>query len=335
MSVYKIKGETMSGIADAIRSKTGNSDSYTLEAMATAIREIGKEPPELGIAYGDTAPEDTGKLWIRTGEPAQVQIRSRQDTEMVEAGKVALPQAAHSIAAAAVGGKVYLFGGLSAENNGLSTIHVFDPETDTITRLPVVLPSTAYGSAAAAVGEKVYLFGGRVGSGVTRLNTINMFDTQTNTITTLSTALSSKVYYIAAAAVGTKIYLFGGSYTASGSGLYSIDVFDTETNAISRLNTYLPTAAFSIAAATVGEKVYLFGGNNNGNRLSTIQVFDAQTETLSMLSVALPTAAELLDPLYRSGLGLLQALQIKTQICHTESRKARLSLSKEITGAPQ
>ena len=71
---------------------------------------------ELNIHYGDTAPEDTSKLWIKSTEPESIEFI--QDPEQQVQGLSLLdeflPMAAAYIAAAAVGTKIYLFGGSSS-----------------------------------------------------------------------------------------------------------------------------------------------------------------------------------------------------------------------------
>ena len=241
---------------------------------------------EFNIAYGETEPTDTSKLWVKTSEPEAVRVVAKVEaaSEELEAGVGAIPTAAYNIAAAAVGKKVYLFGGYG--DSALNTIKVFDTESKTITTLSTTLPTEAYGIASAAVGTKIYLFGGY---GSSKLNTINVFDTENNTITTLSTTLPSARFYMAAAAVGTKIYLFGGS---NGSGSFDkILVFDTESGTITTLSTKLPTAEYSTASAVIGTKIYLFGGWGIGVSLDTIKVFDTENNTITTLSTTLPTAA--------------------------------------------
>ena len=288
---------------------------------------------ELNIAYGDTAPEDTSKLWIKSEEPSNISFpvvwKPEQIVDgLIDIGKV-LPKAAYDIGTAAVGTKIYLFGG-----NGSSmsdTIQVFDTTNNTIQTLSTKLPTTTYGIDTAVVGTKIYLIGGTylgdkvlvfdttnntiqtlsitlphtmgscgtaaVGTkiylfgGTNTRNMIQVFDTTNNTIQTLSTKLPDGVTHIAAAAVGAKIYLFGG-YVGSNSALNKIQVFDTTNNTIQTLSAKLSMEEYFIAAAAVGAKIYLFGGLNRGDsKLNKIQVFDTTTNTIQTLSTKLPTAA--------------------------------------------
>jgi N-acetylneuraminic acid mutarotase len=244
------------------------------------------------IAYGDTEPTDTSKLWVKTSDPAAVQVSTKAEFagEELQTNVAALPTAASAVASVMVGTKVYLFGGTNGYGSFLNTINVFDTESKTVSTLSTALPTAAAHIAVAAVGTKVYLFGGQSGANEW-INTINVFDAENNTISTLSAVLPQKACAIAAAAVGTKVYLFGGKYS---SYLDTINVFDTESNTISKLSTTLPAKGGEIAAVAVGAKVYLFGGYGYVSSMvcfSTINVFDTESKTINTLDTSLPTAA--------------------------------------------
>ena len=244
---------------------------------------------ELNIHYGNTAPEDTSKLWIKSEKPSNISFpvvwKPEQIVEGITDTGTTLPTAANSMGSAAVGTKIYLFGG-SGENGRINTIQVFDTTNNTIQTLSTTLPTAANGIGTAAVGTKIYLFGGYNNN---NLNTIQVFDTTNNTIQTLSTTLPTAAYGIGTAAVGTKIYLFGGD--ADSGQTNAIRVFDTTNNTIQTLSTTLPTAANSMGSAAVGTKIYLFGGSGENGKINTIQVFDTTNNTIQTLSTTLPTAA--------------------------------------------
>ena len=239
----------------------------------------------LNIVYSDTAPSDTSKLWIKSSVPSEITFMKDADLifdAVTSSGT--LPTKAYQKAAAAVGTKIYLFGGYNSSTSGavyITSIKMFDTITNSISTLSAVLPTKAYGISAVTVGTKIYLFGGYTGSAY--LNTINVFDTVNNTISTLSTTLYKGDYGIAAAAVGTKIYLFGGSMSDT------ISVFDTENNSISTLSTKLPNVIGGAAAIPTNNKIYLFGGGKSiVSLLNTIYVFDVESSSLTLLTASLP-----------------------------------------------
>ncbi len=292
-NLYTIQKQTLTGIANAIREKNGSSNLYYPADLAAAIRGMETGGAAYNIAFGDTAPEDTSKLWIRCAEPEAVHVKTRfvAGEEELEFGVAGIPTAANGMAAATVGEKVYLFGGESVDGE-LSAIHMFDPETNTISTLSVTLPTPATAMAAVSVEGKIYLFGGYYSN--TCLPDIYIFEPETESLTTLSARLPIGTGGMAAAAVGIKVYLFGGkgSETAGTyNNLNTICVFDTKTETITTLDTALAQAAFDIAAAAFGRKIYLFGGKyglSSSKRLSTIQVFDTETLSISTLDTALP-----------------------------------------------
>lgn len=69
----------MEDIARAIRLKTGASDKINAQDFPQKIKEIGDNgntSASLNIAYGETPPEDTSKLWIKANKPDNLKIGS-------------------------------------------------------------------------------------------------------------------------------------------------------------------------------------------------------------------------------------------------------------------
>lgn len=286
MTYYKIKNETLKGIANAVRAKGGTGELYTPGEMAEAISQMETGGAKFNIAYGDTEPEDTSMLWVKTATPAAVRIKSRVEaaSEELEILIGTVPVAAQSVRAVAIGTKLYLFGG-SIGSEELNVIHIYDTETGVLSTLSTVMPIKSSTSAVVAVGNKVYLFGGAT---IAFLNTIYMFDCETNTFSKLSTTLPVSIYCMGVAAVGKMVYLFGGMTPTKQSAIYA---FNTETNAITTLSTTLPAAIGLISAVAVGTKIYLFGGKGDNGILSTIHVFDTETHAIEPLGVTIPATA--------------------------------------------
>ena len=250
---------------------------------------------ELNIAYGDTPPDDTTKLWIKCDTPEAVQVLPpslvganavatvSSDGEITTLDMVVPETIDYMATSAVVGTKMYLFGGSQTTGNG-DKIHVFDAKTSTITKLDTTLPTKIGGMASAVVGTKIYLFGGTDG---TKRNYIYVFNTETSSITKSTMTLSTASAYMASAAVGTKVYLFGGS---ANSALNTIILYDLSTSTKTTLSATLPAYYYNIASAVVGTKIYLFGGTDGTNRRSDIHVFDTETNTRKKLNT-LPNAA--------------------------------------------
>ena len=97
--------------------------------------------------------------------------------------------------AAAIGTKVYIFGGI-AHPNGTNRILMYDTETDKIVTLGTSFPSNTYLScesgqqakglcdiAVGVIDQKIYLFGGT--AGYDNYNAVSVFDPENNTLTVL------------------------------------------------------------------------------------------------------------------------------------------------------
>ncbi len=238
---------------------------------------------ELNIHYGDTAPEDTSKLWIKSEEPSNISFPVVWNPEQIVEGitdtGVTVSPTRTLIGSATVGTKIYLFGGWISSSS-VDTIQVFDTTNNTIETLSTKLPTETNNVTAVTVGTKIYLFFADY--------SIHVFDTTNNTIETLTTRLSSDVgaaYGFGVGVVGTKIYLFGGWTASSPYACNSIQVFDTTDNTIKTLSTKLPENRESLGSATVGTKIYLFGGRSNNIDCKQIYVFNTINNTIQTLAV--------------------------------------------------
>ena len=240
---------------------------------------------ELNIGYGNTAPEDTTKLWVKTAQPQNVTVDYDIDNgvESVQALTAVLKRAENSMACGVVGAKCYVFQG----GGGVTPyIDVYDTTTSTMTKL-TAQSSLGIASGCGVVGTKCYIFGGE---NYGYLNTIKVFDTETNTLTTASATLPQGIFKMGVGVVGTKCYIFGG-YKGN-APINTICVYDTENDTITTLSATLPTAARSMGVGVVGTKIYLFGGSSSGGAINTINVFDTTTLTISTLTATIPVASD-------------------------------------------
>lgn len=70
----------LKSMADAIRSKSGSEDELTFDEESGFSSAIGNIPQaSLNIAYGQTAPEDTSKIWVKADEPESISINNTPD----------------------------------------------------------------------------------------------------------------------------------------------------------------------------------------------------------------------------------------------------------------
>lgn len=252
---------------------------------------------ELNIAYGDTAPEDTTKLWVKTTQPSGVVVSTNVEKQDVgttaEVGEIPIDPALtrYLSAQGVVGTKAYFFGGGKTKSDPREdhdSILRYDATTNTFTTLSVTLPVASEGHGRCVDGTKIYLFGGythrkKVSLSHTYHNTIQCFDTETETLTTLSATWPMTSEFgdgsPVCSKVGSKIYLI-----AKGKVHY----FDTETENLTTLSTTFSalkaTQSRYTGSAVAGDKIYLFSVNTK----TTICCFDTATESLTTLSAKLP-----------------------------------------------
>jgi len=284
-----VNGEAVTEAAN--KGVTITSDN-TLGILTELFENWPSGGASLNIGYGNTAPEDTSKLWVKTAQPQNItaDYDINNGVESVQATAAVFPSVIAGAACGVVGTKVYLFGG-NRGSGATNTINIFDASTKTITTSTTTLPASSVFSACGVVGSMCYLFGGENSGGY--LNTVVEYDTINNTATTLTAMLPTAVTQTACGVVGDKIYIFGG-VGAGEVTQNTISVFDTVNNTITTLSTTLPETLGSAACGVVGDKIYIFGGwHKNGyyyEQRNKIRVFDTLTETVTTLPATLPQA---------------------------------------------
>ena len=137
-----------------------------------------------------------------------------------------LPFARSDAAAAAVGGKIYLFGGCDAAGTFLTDVDVYDPVTDTWSDAPTDMdhPGRAAMYAVATKGNEVYVIGGwdGVGSG---LDLNDSYKVSTDTWDTSHTPMPLGRAEHGAVGHGGRIYVVGGARPGFGASVDNNEVF--------------------------------------------------------------------------------------------------------------
>lgn len=262
-----IKKEILQPITPTLPKKLliRKNGTYSVKLYDSVLVNVTKPTNTLNIHYGDNAPEDTSKLWVKGKKADKVNIgTSINIAGNIVKAPVELEEAAMSMGTAEVNKKVFILGG-STLSGALDTITEYDTEAETIRVLEDVrLPKTISDTACVAVGEKIYCFGGFSDSKY--LTDIVEFNTKTHECKTLTEAkLPVACSNMAAAVIGTSIYLIGG-YTQNGKRLDTILEFDTESNTLKPLKNIngeevkLPEALYGAGAVAVGDTVYIVGG---------------------------------------------------------------------------
>ena len=138
-----------------------------------------------------------------------------------------MPNPRSGTAAAAVGGKIYLFGGVSnVQGPVLATVEEYDPVTE-IWVPKADMPTKRTALAAGVVGEQIYAIGGTDAVQGPGLSTVEGYNPTNNTWSKETDMPTARVF-LGAGVVDNKIYAVGG--VAEGLGpaiLPAMESFDT------------------------------------------------------------------------------------------------------------
>jgi hypothetical protein len=274
-------------------------DLFIEDCKSVLGRNNGGGPSEPGlefnIAYGDTAPEDTSKLWVKTAEPRKVAIgepditfgENHGFTHMLEQSPACPGE--WLMHGAVIGSKIYYTPRANSYN-----IYYFDTETKVHKRMPFSFPTYTHQSYIVAVGTNLYVFHG---AGSSYRQYVWKVDTELETLSVVSTSLFAiehlNTYGMSVAAVGDKVYFFGGGDNNHNASYFqtTIRLFDTATNTLTTLDAQLPSKVAFSAFGVIGAKIYILGGDKGGYvGTNHIWCFDAETQTIEVLPATLPQA---------------------------------------------
>lgn len=168
-----------------------------------------------------------------------------------------LPRPRHGLAAAAIGGLVYVVGGSDGRSVD-GALDVYDPAADRWTRGPP-LPTPRTRLAAAALGGRLFALGGApdaAGRGAT--DAVDVFDPATGAWARAA-PLPSPRQGSAAAVIGDRLFVFGGFVRGLGVLAETLE-YDAEGDRWLR-RADLPTPRDQAAVAELGGRAHLVGGS--------------------------------------------------------------------------
>lgn len=221
---------------------------------------------ELNIAYGDTPPEDTTKLWVKTSEPSGVLISPEvEETEVEGESFYALPSPLPATLAyagcAAIGTKIYIIGGQTTSGTsttGSKSVIIFDTETKAYDTLTNALGTAIAGISCAVVGTRIYFAGGGE-TYAKQNNLIRYFDTETKKLVTCGATMPYEAYGFTCGASGTDVYIFGGRQSSTIDTVYRYDTIDDRLDDLPPL----PYLCGQASCVLFGSKFYILAGNTN------------------------------------------------------------------------
>lgn len=236
------------------------------------------------IHFGDVAPEDTTKMWVKTTPVANIKLDCEISSVLNATTRVNdilnVPTSeivsGYGGCAERVDNLVYLFGGYTQSPKILT----YNLDTLETASTGVAMPSNYYREAALGrVGNFIYLLGGLKYS--TMSLDVYQYNILEKTMTKLAVSIPNNSVYgwqsCGYATVGTKIYLFGGykstssSYSNIASSAY---YFDTETLTFTTIAPPLSSRA-EMGTAVIGTDIYMIcGRNSSGSIKDTIIKYD-------------------------------------------------------------
>lgn len=202
---------------------------------------------------------------VSTSEVAEV---GASGGRVGSAGSLSEPR--HDMAAAAIGGRVLVFGGGSATE--LDSVEMLN--TGGSGRTIGRLPTTRSDLSALAVGGRAYVLGGYDGQAPTGVVLRTSDGHRFTPVATLPIAFR----YAAAVVVGETIYTFGGEL-ANGSDTGAIQALDVRTDR-ARIVGHLPRPLSHASAIVLGARIYVLGGRTREVPTARILSFDPVTGRL-------------------------------------------------------
>ncbi len=207
-----------------------------------------------------------------------------------------MPTSRGGLGLAVVNGKIYAIGGLTGDNQLVSTNEEYNPITNQWTsRMP--MPTARTGFAITVYQGKIFVIGGTVGNNGYVGNN-EMYDPITNTWQTKASMPTPRAD-LSANIIDDKIYLIGGKRYASSSPFYGEtninEVYDPSADTW-ETKLPIPTAVIGYGSVVVDKSLYIMGGSKvsstSGSSIivSNNQVYDSQNDGWS-LAAALPDPA--------------------------------------------
>jgi N-acetylneuraminic acid mutarotase len=269
-------GVVVAGGRSAGGSPSAIVEEYIIEDNVWRERSPLPAPRHGGAAIEVPAPGDVDSLeaqdWFIGGQlPTGISETSVYYTENQKYVRhlAPMPVARFAHGAAALNGRIYLFGGRNFQEE--EGAWVFDPETETYDALPA-LASFQNGTRGVAVGDYVYAVGGadNFGNAVANLRAYDPIQRQWIDKAPLQVARKDA----AVVAVGDSIYVIGGY---NNGALQTVEIYDTTQDRWSS-GTVLPEGRTGAVAVARAGMVFVIGGRDAmDNPLPTILQYNQGT----------------------------------------------------------
>ena len=198
-----------------------------------------------------------------------------------------MPTPRGELSASVVDGKIYAFGGFDYIGNNamvLSTVEMYNPQTDTWTRRADV-PTPRTFMSVSPVNEKIYAIGGawiaKIGDVGQAFSTVEVYDPVADTWARAADRPTPR-WAFSTVVVARKIYAIGGTRPIEGkwTSVSKVEVYEPATNRWTS-EADMPTSRGWLSGSAVGGKIYAIGGApaagpplHGGSALATVEEYD-------------------------------------------------------------
>ncbi|MFN2290480.1 MAG: Kelch repeat-containing protein [Anaerolineae bacterium] len=182
-------------------------------------------------------------------------------------------------------GQIYVMGGQTSKNGKLSgqtTVHVYDPGTDTWAQKTGMLHESTF-SAAGVVGGKIYVIGGSAYDGAGAEAFVQEYDPASDAWTEKASMPTPRDGLVTAV-VDDRIYAIGGwqpvASTMTANVQVAVEEYDPATDTWAQ-RASLPTKRVCPMVGVVEDKIYVIGGQTGGisGMLASVVEYDPATDT--------------------------------------------------------
>lgn len=172
-----------------------------------------------------------------------------------------MPTARGGPSAQALGGWIYVIGGMEGTGASVATVEAYDPSSNTWTSV-TPMPTRRDNPGTAVLGGRLYVFGGRTrnadGTGPGGLTLVDMFDPP-GAAWTARAPMPTGRRTVVVGTLNGRAQVMGGESAAGGKAHDDNEEYDPGTDSWRRLEP-MPTGRHGAVAGTIDGVVYVVGG---------------------------------------------------------------------------
>lgn len=184
------------------------------------------------------------------------------------------PTAVKEIAAAVLGGRIFVPGGRLASDSVTNILEIYDPRIESWEQ-GASMPLALSGYALVAFEGKIYVFGGWSESGISQV--VYEYSPEQNQWRELPSMPTSRTF-ASAAVSGRKIYVFGGydgEKALRTNEMFQPDLIQVEQSPWADAPD-MPEGVHAMGAASLADIIYLVGGESDAARQFPFMAFFPQ-----------------------------------------------------------